>query len=80
MKTKNLTPAQDYAIRMINALDGFIENPEDMDWQNDILMFILERPKTLRSALAMYLNKSQSAQLVRESQKRVKEYQWQHPC
>lgn len=77
---KSLTPAQDYAMRMIAALEGFIENPEDVDSQNDILMFILERPKTLRSALSMYLHKSQSAQLVRESYKRVKEYQWLHPC
>ena len=61
-----LTPAQDYAVRMINALDGYIENPFDIDWTNDILMFILERPRTLRSALAAYLYKSRSAQLDRE--------------
>lgn len=66
MVTKKITPAQDYAIRMINALDGFIDNPNDIDWSNDILMFVLERPQTLRSALAAYLYKSQSAQLERE--------------
>ena len=66
MTTKTLTPAQDYAVRMINALDGYIENPFDIDWTNEILMFILERPRTLRSALAAYLHKSRSAQLDRE--------------
>lgn len=66
MTTTKLTPAQDYALRMINALDGLIENPYDIDWTNDILMFILERPRTLRSALAAYLHKSRSAQLDRE--------------
>lgn len=66
MTTTHITPAQDYALRMINALDGFIENPQDEDWRNDILMFILERPRTLRSALSAYLYKSQSAQYNRE--------------
>lgn len=66
MATETLTPAQDYALRMINALDGFIDNPNDLDWSNDILMFILERPKTLRSALAAYFYKSKSAQIDRQ--------------
>lgn len=66
MATSTLTPAQDYALRMITALDGFIDNPDDTDWSNDILMFILERPKTLRCALAAYLYKSQRASFERE--------------
>lgn len=66
MKPAQFTPAQDYAIRMINALDGFIGNPDDTDWKNDILMFILERPKTLRSALSAYLYKSRNARIERE--------------
>lgn len=70
-----ISPAQEYAIRMINALDGFIENPDDIDWSNDILMMVMERPETLRAALAGYLYKLQGAQLMRESQKRIKEYQ-----
>lgn len=65
MTTTHLTPAQEYTVRMINALDGFIDNPGDTYWGNDILMFILERPKTLRSALAAYLYKSQCAQFER---------------
>lgn len=60
-----LTPAEDYALRMINALDGFIDNPDNIEWSDEILMFILERPKTLRSALSAYLYKSQSARLTR---------------
>lgn len=65
MKKKTFTPAEDYALRMINAIDGFIDNPDDTDWSDEILMFILERPKTLRSALAAYLYKSQSARVTR---------------
>lgn len=60
MKTKELTPAQDYMKRMIDALTCIIENPADTDWRNDVLMFILERPKTLRSALSAALYKSQN--------------------
>lgn len=60
-----LTPAEDYTLRMINALDGFIDNPDNIEWSDEILMFILERPKTLRSALSAYLYKSQSARLAR---------------
>lgn len=67
MTTKTLTPAQDYALRMINALDGLIENPYDVDWSNDILITVLERPRTLRNALAAYLYKSRIAQLNREN-------------
>lgn len=69
MIATQITPAQDYALRMINALDGFIDNPDDIDWSNDILMFILERPKTLRSALAAYLYKSRNAQIDRQISK-----------
>lgn len=69
--SKQFTPAEEYALRMINALDGFIDNPDDMDWSNDILMFILERPKTLRSALAAYLYKSQSARVAKGNLKTI---------
>lgn len=62
---KQITPAEDYALRMINAIDGFLDNPDDTTWSDEILMFILERPKTLRSALAAYLYKSQSARVNR---------------
>lgn len=63
MQTKSLTPAQDYMKRMIDALDCVIENPENTDWQDEVLMFILERPKTLRSALSAALYKSQMARI-----------------
>jgi hypothetical protein len=62
MTQLTLTPAQDYAIRMINALDELIDNPTDTGWSDEVLMFILERPKTLRSALSAYLNKSMNDQ------------------
>lgn len=71
MNKKSPTPAEDYALRMINAIDGFIDNPDDTDWSDEILMFILERPKTLRSALAAYLYKSQSARVTRGSIKQM---------
>lgn len=71
MIQKSLTPAEDYALRMINAIDGFLDNPDDTDWSDEILMFILERPKTLRSALAAYLYKSQSARVTRGSIKQM---------
>lgn len=66
------TPAEAYAARMITAIDGFLDNPNDEDWRNDILMFVLERPKTLRSALAAYLYKSQCASQSRAEARKMK--------
>lgn len=65
MNTKQ-TPAQDYAKRMIDALDGFINNPEDIDWTNDLVMLVFERPKTLRSALSAYLYKAKNVRNIKE--------------
>ena len=65
MKQLKLTPAQAYAARIVEAIDGLLCAPEDSDRIADIQMMILERPKTLRCALAAYLYKSQSAQLKR---------------
>lgn len=63
MTTTHLTPAQEYAVRMMNALDGVINSPDNATCSNDILAIVLERPKTLRAALAAYLYKSRSAQV-----------------
>lgn len=71
MNKKSLTPAEDYALRMINAIDGFLDYPDDTSWSDEILMFILERPKTLRSALAAYLYKSQSERVNRGTCNRI---------
>ena len=65
MKQLNLTPAQAYAARIVEAIDCLLCDPEDIDRIADIQMMVLERPKTLRCALAAYLYKSQSAQLLR---------------
>lgn len=64
MKTKRpLTPAQAYMRRLIDALDGLMGDPDNEDWYAEVQMMILERPRTLRSALNAALYKSQSAQL-----------------
>lgn len=65
MIQNKLTPAQAYAQRIISAVDNLLGSPDDTDTIADIQMMILERPKTLRCALAAYLYKSQSAQLQR---------------
>jgi hypothetical protein len=65
MKNFNLTPAQDYAKRIVAALDSLLEEPGNTEQADEVLMMVLERPRTLRSALAAYLYKSQSAQLQR---------------
>lgn len=65
MKQKKLTPAQAYAARIVEAIDGLLCTPEDTEAADNVLMMVLERPRTLRSALAAYLYKSQSAQLQR---------------
>ncbi len=62
---KKLTPAQDYAMRLIKALSGFIDNPGDPHWRAEIMSSILQRPMTLRSALASYLYKSRGAQVTK---------------
>lgn len=66
MSTKTLTPAQAYAARVVEAIDGFLCNPEDMDAADSVLMMILERPRTLRCALAAYLHKSQMQSISRK--------------
>lgn len=66
MKKLNITPAQAYAQRIIAAVDNLLGSPDDTDRIADIQMMILERPKTLRCALAAYLYKLQSAQLQRQ--------------
>lgn len=49
--------------RLIDALDGLMGDPDNEDWYAEVQMMILERPRTLRSALNAALYKSQSAQL-----------------
>lgn len=61
MESNKLTPAQAYMQHLIDALTNIIENPDDTDWQDEVLMQILQRPKTLRAALAAALYKSKSA-------------------
>lgn len=63
MKQIKLTPAQDYANRIVCALDRIIAEPENKDLSNEVLMTVLERPRTLRCALSAYLYKSLSAKL-----------------
>lgn len=60
-----LSPAQAYAARMVEAIDILLGDIEDTEAADNVLMMVLERPRTLRSALAAYLYKSQSAQLQR---------------
>ena len=57
-----LSPAQAYAARMVEAIDILLGDIEDTEAADNVLMMVLERPRTLRSALAAYLYKSQSAQ------------------
>ena len=66
MNTSTPTPAQDYMRRIINALTEMIDNPGDANAAEDVLASILERPKTLRSALSAALYKSQSERLTRQ--------------
>lgn len=61
MEQPKLTPAQAYMHCVIEALDSLLCAPEDTEAQDNVLMMVLERPRTLRSALAAYLYKSQSA-------------------
>lgn len=65
MKQTKLTPAQAYAARIVEAIDSLLCSPEDTEAADNVLMMVLERPKTLRCALAAYLYKSQMAQLTR---------------
>ena len=58
MIRKEFTPAQSYAARIIVALDNLLKDIEDIEAQDEVLMMILERPKTLRCALSAYLYKS----------------------
>ena len=56
---QTLTPAQSYAKRIIDAIDGLLatEAIKRETWQ-DLQMLVLERPQTLRNALNAYLYKS----------------------
>ena len=65
MEARPLTPAQSYASRIVEALDNLLCSPEDTEAADNVLMMVLERPKTLRCALAAYLYKSRMAQLLR---------------
>lgn len=64
MKEKKieLTPAQSYMGRMVEAIDQYLAEPENEDYGMNVLTIALERPKTLRSALSSYLYKSISSQ------------------
>lgn len=65
MKQKQLTPAQSYASRVVEAIDILLCDPENTEAVDNVLMMVLERPKTLRCALAAYLYKSQMAQILK---------------
>lgn len=65
MKEIKLTPAQDYASRMIMAIDKYTAGTQSSNLAQEILMIVLERPKTLRNALNAYLYKSRMAQISR---------------
>lgn len=56
---QTLIPAQSYAKRIIDAIDGLLaaEATKRTTWQ-DLQMLVLERPQTLRNALNAYLYKS----------------------
>lgn len=51
MKQIKLTPAQDYAKRIVCALDRLMSEPENAELANEVLMAVLERPRTIRCAL-----------------------------
>lgn len=64
MKDKKieLTPAQSYMGKMVEALDQYLAEPENEEYGLNVLTLALERPKTLRSALSAHLYKSISSQ------------------
>lgn len=66
MTPRTLTPAQAYAARIVEAIDGLLCDPENMDAADSVLMMILERPRTLRCALAAYLHKSRMQSMSRK--------------
>lgn len=55
---QGLTPEEYYIKLSIEALDNFIENPNDDEMYGSLLTAILERPKTLRAALKSYMDNS----------------------
>lgn len=65
MTRKEPTPAQAYAKRCIIALSEMINNQGSNDWQEELLLLLLERPQTLKCALSAYLYKSEMASLQR---------------
>lgn len=59
MLARPLTPAQSYAQNAVNALDALIAaEPETKYSTSSVARLLMERPKTLRCALAAYLYKS----------------------
>lgn len=60
-----LTPAQDYAKRIVDALDRLAAEPDNTNLAESVRSMILNRPRTLRSAMSAYLYKSQSTQITR---------------
>lgn len=62
MKSIELTPAQSYMGKMVEALDLYLSEPENEKYGIDVLTLALERPKTLRAALSAHLYKSISSQ------------------
>lgn len=61
---KYKTPAQDYAQRVVLALDEVIANPDSLEWYDEAVMLLMERPRTLRAALAAYLYRCRMKQLA----------------
>lgn len=63
---KPLTPAQSYAQNAVEALDDLIAAESDAEYHKAYAAkLVMERPKTLRCALAAYLYKSQMQSLNR---------------
>lgn len=54
-----MTPTQQAIKRTIEALTEHIDDPENVDKYSDVIMMLMERPVTVRAALALYLHKLQ---------------------
>lgn len=58
MSNNSISPAQQFSARLLEALDNLLANPTDVDYQADVQTLVLERPRTVRSAINALLYKS----------------------
>ncbi len=65
MKKLDLTPCEDFMARFVLALDTHLTNPADIASQEVVKTLVLERPRTVRSALNALLYKSHTQTLIR---------------